>query len=148
MIDINEYILLSKDIRQSHLRLTDKCLIRGGNSENSRGLLAHVLDTSIPKGQKIHLCHACHNAGCSNPDHMYWGTSKENSQDRMSNGGSTVWENTVKKYGIEEAKQIYAKKSIGNKAGTKNAGVPKSVEHKKNISLNRTGGRKNNADMM
>lgn len=139
MILIEEYITQPKETRQSHLKLDESCLERGGNSENFRGLLAHVLDTNIPKGQKIHLCHACHNAACSNVNHLYWGTSKENSQDRMANGGTTVWENTVKKHGNEQAKVLYSK--MGNTNGSGNKGNPKSADHKAKIAANHKGGR-------
>lgn len=141
MILIEEYITQAKVIRQSHLRLDETCLERGGNSENFRGLLAHILDTTIPKGQRIHLCHACHNAACSNVNHLYWGTPKENTADRMLNGGKSIYENTVAKYGIDGAKAIAAKGMNGNKFGSVNKGILKTEEHKTNIAANRKGGR-------
>jgi hypothetical protein len=142
MILIEEYITQSKETRQAHLKLDEPCLERGGNSENFRGLLAHVLDTNIPKGQKIHLCHACHNAACSNVNHLYWGTSKENTQDKLANGGKTFWEKLVDKYGYEGACALSANRNKGNTYGSANKGVPKSEEHKAKISANHKGGRK------
>ena len=142
MILMEEYITQSKEARQTHLKLDEPCLERGGNSENFRGLLAHVLDTNIPKGQKIHLCHACHNAMCSNVNHLYWGTSKENTQDRMANGGTNAWENLVAKYGHDGACALSSSRHTGNKYGTANKGIPKSPEHKAKIAANRKGGRK------
>jgi hypothetical protein len=139
---IEEYITQSKEIRQAHLRLDEPCLERGGNSENFRGLMAHVLDTNIPKGQRIHLCHACHNALCSNVTHLYWGTSKENSHDRIARGDRTLWEKMVDKYGYEGACAINARGKKGNKFGTGNKGKTKSAEHKAKISENHAGGRK------
>jgi len=103
VILIEQYIEQPKETRQSHLRLGEPCVERGGNSENYRGLLAHVLNTSIPKGQRIHLCHACHNAKCGNPNHLYWGKLKENTEDRFANGGKTPWEHCVDKYGYDKA---------------------------------------------
>jgi hypothetical protein len=145
MILIETYITNTQAQRQSHLKLDEPCIERGGNSENYRGLLAHLLDTSIPKGQRIHLCHACHNSKCGNPHHLYWGTSKENTADRMTNGGRTAWQNTVEKYGEEKARQLMSEHKVNNKGGSGNKGKPKSEEHKANIAANRKGGRKKKA---
>ena len=68
---IEEYIRLSKEARQQHLKLDETCIERGAGSYYFKGLLAHQLDTTIPTGHKIHLCHACHNAQCGNPNHLY-----------------------------------------------------------------------------
>jgi hypothetical protein len=87
MLDINEYILLSKDKRREHLKLGEPCIERGGQSMYLKGLLAHLHDTTIPAGKKIHVCHACHNGKCSNPNHIYWGTASENCLDRMGKNG-------------------------------------------------------------
>lgn len=82
-----------------------------------KGLLAHLHDTTIPSGKKIHVCHACHNGKCSNPSHLYWGTASENCLDRMSNGGLTLWEKMVAKYGLEKATQMQRNKGA-NKINT------------------------------
>jgi hypothetical protein len=130
---IEEYITLSKAERQDHLKLDDPCIERGGNSFYFKGLLAHLLDTTVPTGHKIHLCHACHNGKCGNPNHMYWGTAQENRQDQVENGGKTIWDRTVDKYGIEQATAMQARKTA-SKAGKGNLGKTKSPEHKAKIA--------------
>ena len=79
----------SKEERQVHLNLDEKCWERGGNSHNHKGVLAEYLNTTFPQkisrpsnGLNINLCHACHNDKCSNPKHLYWGTVSENALDR------------------------------------------------------------------
>jgi hypothetical protein len=134
MKNIYEYIQLPKAERQAHLKLEEPCIERGAGSFYFKGLLAHVLDTTVPSGKKIHLCHACHNGDCGNPNHLYWGTSQENRIDQVSNGGKTVWERTVEKYGLEEAKKLNSKNKLGNQGGAGNKGKTKSEEHKKKIA--------------
>ena len=145
---IEEYILLPKVERQQHLRLDEACIERGAGSYYFKGLLAHQLDTTVPTGHKIHLCHACHNAQCGNPKHLYWGTAQENRQDQVENGGKTIWERMVEKHGLEKAKEMNSRK--GNANGSGNKGKPKSEEHKAKIAANRKGGRqrKVNAGVM
>ena len=138
---IEEYILLPKEDRQQHLKLDEACIERGAGSYYFKGLLAHLLDTTVPTGHKIHLCHACHNAKCGNPNHLYWGTAQENRLDQVENGGDTIWDRMVKKYGYEEACKLNAKGRDGNQNGSGNKGKPKSEEHKAKIAANRKGGR-------
>ena len=151
MLLIENYITQSKDQRQQHIDLTDPCIERGGPAKGGlssycKGLLAHLLDTTIPSGHKIHVCHACNNERCSNPKHLYWGTAQENRLDQKKD---SVWERTVKKYGEEEAKRMNSKIRKGNTNGSGNKGKPKSEEHKRKIAANRKGGRqKINASVM
>ena len=49
------------------------------------------------------------------------------------------WERRVEKYGYEKACAMNSR--VGNTYGSGNKGKPKSEEHKKNISLNRKGGK-------
>ena len=137
MIKIEEYLLLSLEERQLHLKLDDPCIERGGPEKGGlssycKGLMAHVHDTTIPSGMKIHVCHACNNGRCCNPNHLYWGTAKENYADMMANGGKTLWEKCVEKYGLDEAKR--RNKRIGNQNGKGQIGIPKTDEHKVKLS--------------
>jgi hypothetical protein len=85
-VDIYEYITRPKMDRQAHLALGDACICIGGTSQEFKGALAYYLGTTIPHGMKIHLCHACHNSKCSNPQHLYWGTPRENHLDAIADG--------------------------------------------------------------
>jgi hypothetical protein len=142
MQNIYEYITLAIEKRQQHLKLDEACIERGAGSYYFKGLLAHLLDTTVPTGHKIHLCHACNNSACGNPNHLYWGTASENAIDRMENGDRTIWEKMVEKYGYEEACKMNSKGKTGNTYGSGNKGKPKSDEHKAKISANHKGGRK------
>ena len=133
MIDIQEYILLPKTVRQEHLRLDEPCIERGGQSMYLKGLVAHLRDTTIPAGKKIHVCHACHNSKCSNPNHLYWGTPSENVQDAYANGKRSIWQATVDKYGEDEARARQTRKTA-SKAGKGNLGKSKSPEHRAKIA--------------
>ena len=136
MILVEDWINEAREVRTRHLDLNAPCIERGGNSTVHRGVLAQYLGTNLPN--KVDLCHACHNDKCSNPNHLYWGTRKENVQDAKNNGTwKSPWEATVEKYGYEEACKRQA--HPGNKYGSGNKGKPKSEEHKKNISLSLKG---------
>jgi hypothetical protein len=120
---IEEYILLSREERRSHLRLDDECIEIGGDSRIFRGLLAHYLKTTIPD-HKIYVCHACYNEKCSNPNHLYWGTPKDNVRDTKESGRwKSAHQLTIEKYGIDSAKEIYrnAAKKAGSLGGGHNA---------------------------
>ena len=149
MKDIYKYITLAKEERQNHLKLDEACIERGAGSYYFKGLLAQQLDTTVPTGHKIHLCHSCNNGACGNPNHMYWGTAQENRQDQITSGkDKSVWDRTVEKYGLEEARKLNSRTKLGNQGGAGNKGKPKSEEHKKKIAANRKGGRQKNAVVM
>lgn len=118
MYDILEYIQLPKIERQRHIMLREPCIERGGGSFYFKGLLAHVLDTTIPTGHKIHLCHACHNGRCGNPHHIYWGTPSENKQDATQSGASrSIWEYMIEKYGVEKSREMMRRNGNANWRG-------------------------------
>lgn len=124
MIRIDAYIKLTKQERQRHLQLDVPCIERGADSQQCRGLLAHILDTTTPTTKRINCCHACHNAKCNNPYHLYWGTSAENRQDAIHDIGKpkeSVWQRTVNKYGIEVAKSMRRMQTGRRRAGHKAA---------------------------
>ena len=138
MILVEEWINESRQVRTQHLDMSTPCVERGGNSTVHRGVLAEYLDTNFPS--KVDLCHACHNDKCSNPKHLYWGTRKENIQDAKDNGTwKSPWDYSVEKYGYEKACEMNVRS--GNTFGAGNKSKSKSEEHKKNISLNRKGGK-------
>lgn len=107
MQQIEAYMQRSREERRSHLRLSEPCDVRGGDSKQFKGLLAHYLDTTIPRGHQVYLCHACNNSGCSKVTHLYWGTPADNVQDSKEFGTwSSIYDRTVKKYGEEYANQV------------------------------------------
>lgn len=141
MILVEDWIKENRVQRTKHLDLTENCVERGGNSTVHRGVLAQFLNTNMPS--KVDLCHACHNDKCSNPKHLYWGTRKENIQDSKNNGTwKSPWDRAVEKYGYEEACKMNSRKMQNNTNGASNKGKLKTEEHKRNIALNRRGGRK------
>ena len=117
-IDINEHMLQTRDARREHLRLGEDCIEIGGDSRTCRNLLAHYLHTTVGD-YKIYVCHACYNAKCSNPRHLYWGTPKDNLIDTKESGRwKSGYTRTVEKHGLENA-LLLAKKagSSGGKVG-------------------------------
>jgi hypothetical protein len=139
MVIVEEFILLPLVQRQAHLRLYEPCTERGGkrdfNSVYCKGLLAFILDTTIPFKVKIFACHACSNGMCSNPYHLYWGTPTENVIDAILSGANKgVWQHTVDKYGLAEAKRRNQKNSNPSLAGHGNKGKQKSAQHRQKIS--------------
>lgn len=136
MIKIEEYMLKTREERIAYLKLDQPCIERGGNSTNHKGVLAQFLNSEIPSGRIALLCHACHNSGCSNPHHLYWGTDKDNTLiDSVQNGTwKSAWDRTVEKYGYEEACKMNSRKMLKNQNGAGNSGKNKSEEHKKKIA--------------
>jgi hypothetical protein len=123
--NIEDYIKKSIDSRKKHLNLNENCIEIGGIcSTEYRGLLAHFLKTTIPSHKKICLCHACNNAKCSNPKHLYWGTFKENLQDAINNGThDNINNRSIRKYGEFEFKKMI--QEAGRKGGKKGGGTNK-----------------------
>lgn len=118
-----------KEQRQAHLKLDEPCIEIGGNSENFRGLLCFTVKTTMPKGIRIHLCHACHNGKCGNPYHLYWGTPKDNFVDVSTLDSFVSFpDRIVNKFGKEGALEI------ARNGGKANKGILKSEATKAKIS--------------
>ena len=143
----NEYMSQSKKIRQDHLDLEDKCIERilqtqyqkAGYSYYLKGLLAHILNTNIPlrnkDGVRVLLAHACNNAKCANPKHLYWATDKENIEDsgsyyerNLKKNGKQFIIDTNRKVAKERPPEYFSK--INNRKGKKH-----TEEHRKNLSI-------------
>lgn len=107
---IAEYMLKSRAERRAHLDLTEPCLLICESDQNAgkpmRGILAYFLWTTIPYKQKVYVCHACNNARCGNPRHLYWGTPWDNNFDQKEAGVPSIYEKTVAKYGKEGFREI------------------------------------------
>lgn len=119
MQDIETYIQKSKEERTFHIDLSSLCIERGGISTYSKALMAHVLDTTIPSGHKILVCHACNNPKCSSPKHLYFGTPKENVRDSIDAGTfKSAWQNRIDKYGYDlTMKMLKEQHNKGDGAG-------------------------------
>lgn len=137
-MDLGEYIQLAREERRAHLDLHSPCDCRGGNSWEFRGLLAFYLKTTISCRNAL-MCHACNNAGCSNPRHLYWGTNFENSVTDRKEAGTlvSVWDLTIAKHGFEKAMEMKKQRDMlpALRASVKKTtGVQKSPEHRAKIA--------------
>ena len=131
MKNTKKWVLSSpKKERQQHIRLKERCLVRGGNSTQHRGVLVQYLDTDFPEGPgRIILAHACDNSKCSNPRHLYWATDRENIVEDGKKFGTHTnpWARSVAKHGLEKARELNRRgdKAAGGRAGK---GKPKTKQ--------------------
>ena len=134
MQKIEEYIKFDRQTRRGHLRLDEPCVERGGHSKEFRGLLAYHLDTSIPRGVRILLCHACNNGGCSNPNHLYWGTPTDNHIDQKEAGTYVSLNERMKaKYGEEGYQKMLSNRTKGRTYESKKKYTPEKIESNKEV---------------
>lgn len=84
----------------SNITVNDRgCWLRGPSSsrasfsiKNSSGKPVHYTASSISfqihtgRYPSLFMCHTCDDPRCVNPDHLFEGTAKDNSQDMMRKG--------------------------------------------------------------
>lgn len=134
-VPIEEYMKLPREKRQEHLDLSAACVEWVGNrSDYFRGLLCFYLGTTMPSGMKILLCHACHNARCGNPAHLYLGLALDNALDyKASPQYRSGWEISLARHGEEKA--LLWMRKAGAAGGRANKGKPKSKEHREKLRV-------------
>ena len=78
----------TRNYRTKHINLKTKCDYKNVpyagyiNNRYARMALSMFLKTTLPISRKIHASHLC-NGSCFNPLHLYWGTAKENMEDKF-----------------------------------------------------------------
>jgi hypothetical protein len=71
------------------------CFVDGYGQTSLKGkkVRAHRLSYFLFKGinpGKLYVCHTCDNRKCINPDHLWLGTAKKNTQDSIIKGRSVL----------------------------------------------------------
>lgn len=141
--DIKDYLKKPLNERQEHIDETAECIEIGGDSRTCRGLLAHMLYTTMDFKHAF-ICHYCGNSKCSNPKHLYWGTPFENNEDKKRHGTWTdIQESCIKKYGEKWATiQKENCRKIGKLNGGKNKVSDKVLKQRLcDLESDRTRGR-------
>lgn len=110
-VPLREYMELPSKERKRHLDLSKPCVEMGADSRCCRALLGMFLETTCEGlGMGIGLlCHACGNAKCNNPEHLYWGTSSENCLDKFEHNpglGKDIFDKKIQKYGEDFPKRV------------------------------------------
>jgi hypothetical protein len=102
---------LPREERRKHLDLSKPCVKIGADSRCCRALLGMYLSTTCEGlGMKTgYLCHACGNEKCNNPEHLYWGSSSDNSIDKFEHNpdlGREMFNRKIEKYGKDYVKKL------------------------------------------
>lgn len=71
--------------------------------------------------ERMHICHKCDNPVCTNPDHLWIGTHKENNDDKIAKGRSRYKQPPIKK-GSENASAVLNERKVKEIKGLLNEG--------------------------
>ena len=109
-----------KSERQAHLDLSEPCIPFPEGTKiraiyaYSGDLLGRFLGTKR-LARPACVCHACHNADCRNPRHIYWGSYSDNVQDAIANGTAYVPVYNRKSGDEKNPAAAYANRCAGQK---------------------------------
>lgn len=81
-----------------------------------RQLRAHRFIFSMLKGDpgELHVCHHCDNPSCVNPSHLFAGSDRDNTRDKVAKGRQTSGERQHKsKFSWEKIRQIRERYAAG-----------------------------------
>ena len=154
----NKGIKIKPEVRfWKFIEKTDYCWNwKGGRSGNGYGYFseewnhqvrAHRFSYELHKGkipEGMVLCHACDNKICVNPEHLWVGTSGDNTRDAVKKGlmgggeanpnSHLTWRD-VKRIRELYATNEYSQKSLGSMFGVCQVQVGEIVRHKSWITI-------------
>lgn len=136
--NIDQHMKLTKKQRQSHIDLTSPCIpsvlkinsklckigdytSRSAGKANAKNALLDFHQIEDFKIINVHTCHLCVNSSaapngfvCTNPYHLYFGSSKENNNDIDPNGNPTGGVKGGKAPSSDKQKKVAAKTGAKN----------------------------------